>query len=162
MSQVTRIKAIGLDVDGVLTDGGLYLGAGGEESKRICFADIMGISMGRREGLTYALISGEGGPLVRRIASKLQISHVYEDCRDKAGALKSLVDELGIGLSEVAYMGDDVNDLAALRIAGLSSAPCSARPEVLKEAAFISRAPGGSGAVRDLIDHLLTASDEAP
>ena len=156
------IKAVALDVDGVLTDGGLYLGAGGEESKRICFADIMGLSLGRKRGLAYALISGEGGPLLHRIAAKLQISSIYENCTDKAGALRSFAADLGIDLSLIAYMGDDVNDLSALEIAGLSAAPCSARPEVLKEAEFISQALGGSGAVRDLIDHLLTATDEVP
>ena len=150
-----KIRAVGLDIDGVLTDGGFLLGPGGEESKRFSFADVMGVSLGRKRGLRFALISGEGGPLVHQIAAKLQIDHLYENCRDKADALTSFAAKLEIGLSAVAFMGDDVNDLPALRIAGLSAAPCSARTEVLREATFISKSPGGSGAVRDLIDYLL-------
>jgi 3-deoxy-D-manno-octulosonate 8-phosphate phosphatase (KDO 8-P phosphatase) len=158
---VRGIKAVGLDIDGVLTDGGVILTAAGEEAKRLCFADIMGVSIGRREGLVFALISGEGGPLVRQIAAKLQVSHVYEHCRDKAGALQSFSDAIGVPLAETAFMGDDVNALPAMRIAGLAAAPCSARPEVLKEAAFVSSVPGGSGAARDLIDRLLAERREA-
>ena len=156
------IRAVALDVDGVLTDGGLYLGAGGEESKRICFADIMGLSLGRKQGLAYALISGEGGPLLHRIAAKLQISSIYENCKDKAGALRSFAVGLGVDLSLIAYMGDDVNDLSALEIAGLSAAPRSARPEVLAAVDFVADSPAGSGAVRDLLDHILAIRDQRP
>jgi 3-deoxy-D-manno-octulosonate 8-phosphate phosphatase (KDO 8-P phosphatase) len=159
---VHGIKAVGLDIDGVLTDGGVTIGPGGEESKRLCFADIMGVSIGRRAGLVFALISGEGGPLVRQIAAKLQITHVYENCKDKAGALGTFADLVGVPLGEVAFMGDDVNDLPGIRLAGLAAAPCSARPEVLREATFISAVPGGAGAVRDLIDHILSARRAGP
>ena len=156
------IRAVGLDIDGVLTDGGFYLAPGGEEIKRLCFADVMGVSMGRRQGLLFALISGEGGPIVRQVASKFQIPYVYENCKDKAAALNAFSGEIGVPLPELAFMGDDVNDLPALRVAGLPAAPCSARPEVLREVSFISKVPGGSGAVRDLIDHLLAQGGLRP
>ena len=149
------IKALALDIDGVLTDGTFQLGSDGSESKRLSFVDVMGISIGRQCGLRFALISGEGGPLVDRIAAKLQIDHVYGDCKDKASALRTLAENLGLDLGELCFVGDDINDLPALRIAGLAAAPRSARPEVLAEAEFVSSNPGGGGAVRDIIDFIL-------
>src|ERR1700733_13661754 len=83
-----RIRAVVLDVDGVLSDGGLWGGHSGEEWKRFCFADIMGVSLARRAGLGVALISGEDSPLVDRYAQKMQINNVVKGCRDKAAALR--------------------------------------------------------------------------
>ncbi len=120
-----RIKAIALDVDGVLTDGTVYWGPRGEEFKRISFADIMGVSIGRRAGLQFALISGEGGPLLERIAAKLGITDVYADCKDKAGAVRTS-QRAGLELDEICFMGDDVNDVPAMKLVGLAAAPASA------------------------------------
>ena len=150
-----KIKAVVLDIDGVLTDGTFQLGPDGSEFKRFSFADVMGVSIGRQRGLHFALISGEGGPLVDRIAAKLEIEHVYRNCKDKGSALRALADKLGLDLDEVCFVGDDINDLSALKIAGLSAAPCSARPEVLAEAKYVSANSGGYGAVRDIIDGIL-------
>ena len=84
-------KALALDVDGVLSDGGLWWGPDGEEWKRFCFADIMGVSLARRAGFTLALISGEDSPLVDRYAQKMLIRHVVKGCRDKAAALREFL-----------------------------------------------------------------------
>jgi 3-deoxy-D-manno-octulosonate 8-phosphate phosphatase (KDO 8-P phosphatase) len=83
-----RIKAIAMDVDGVLTDGTVWLDEGGREIKRVAFADIMGVSLGRRAGLVFALVSGESGPSLAEIAAKFGIEDVYAGCRDKAAALQ--------------------------------------------------------------------------
>jgi len=152
-----RIRAIVFDVDGVLTDGGLWLGPGGEEWKRFCFADIMGISLARRAGFELALVSGEDSPLVSRYAEKMHIRHVIKGCRDKATALREIAASAGIELAEICYMGDDVNDLPAMQIAGFSAAPASAVSDVLAEAKFVARNTGGNGAVRELIEALLAA-----
>ena len=90
-----HIRGLALDVDGVLTDGGLWWGPGGEEWKRFCFADIMGLSLARRAGVILALISGENSPLVDRYAEKLHIRYVTKGSRDKAAALRAfdLADE---------------------------------------------------------------------
>ena len=151
------IRALAIDVDGVLSDGGLWWGPGGEEWKRFCFADIMGISLARRAGLILALISGENSPLVDRYAEKMLIHHVVKGCRDKAAALREFAAAAGVKLTEICFMGDDVNDLPAMAIAGLSAAPANATSVVLARANFIARAPGGNGAVRELIDALLAA-----
>ena len=152
-----RIRAVALDVDGVLTDGGLWWGPGGEEWKRFCFADIMGVSLARRAGLELALISGENSPLVDRYAEKMHIRHVAKGCRDKATALREFAAATGIELAEICYMGDDVNDLPAIEIAGFSAAPANAARGVLARADFIARSTGGNGAVRELVEALLAA-----
>lgn len=146
-----------LDVDGVLTDGGLWWSASGEELKRFCFADIMGLSLARRAGLQLALISGENSPLVDRYAEKLLIRHVVKGCRNKAAALKEFANATGIRLQETCFMGDDVNDLPPMQIAGLSAAPANAVKDVLATAEFITKSTGGNGAVRELIEALLEA-----
>jgi len=152
-----RIRGVALDVDGVLTDGGVWWGPGGEEWKRFCFADIMGVSLARRAGLELALISGEDSPLVDRYAQKMHIKHVAKGCRDKASALREFAAAAGVALAEICYMGDDVNDLPAMKIAGLSAAPANSAREVLASADFIAKNAGGNGAVRELIAALLTA-----
>ena len=154
---MSRVRAIAHDVDGVLTDGGVWWGPEGQEWKRFSFLDIMGVSLARRAGLDFALISGEDSPLVDRYARKLRITHVAKGCRDKANALREYAASAGIDLTEVCYMGDDVNDLPAMRIAGFSAAPANAAREVLYSVNFVAKALGGNGAVRELVEELLTA-----
>ena len=120
------IKAVAMDVDGVLTDGTVWLDETGRESKRIAFADIMGVSQGRRAGLLFALISGESGPLFDVIAAKLSITDTYPGCKDKAAALQDFAARHGLDLAEVCFIGDDVNDLSAMEICGLAAAPAGA------------------------------------
>jgi 3-deoxy-D-manno-octulosonate 8-phosphate phosphatase (KDO 8-P phosphatase) len=152
-----RMRGVALDVDGVLTDGGFWWGPGGEEWKRFCFADVMGISLARRAGLQLALISGEDSPLVGRYAEKMLIRHVAKGCRDKAAALREFATKAGLELAEICYMGDDVNDLPAMQIAGFSAAPANACKEALAKADFVAKSAGGNGAVRELIDTYLAA-----
>jgi len=154
---LATIRAVAIDVDGVLTDGGLWWGPGGEEWKRFCFADIMGVSLARRAGLIVALISGENSPLVDRYAEKMLIRHVVKGCRDKAAALREFAAAAGVKLTETCFMGDDINDLPAMAIAGLSAAPANAAAVVLEHAKFVAKAPGGNGAVRELIEALIAA-----
>jgi 3-deoxy-D-manno-octulosonate 8-phosphate phosphatase (KDO 8-P phosphatase) len=150
------IKLIAMDVDGVLTDGSFWWGPNGEEWKRFHFADIMGLSRARRAGLILALISGEDSPLIDRLAAKMRITDVHKNSRDKAKALRSLAELHGLSLAEVCFMGDDVNDVPALEIAGLAAAPANAQPSVRARCRFVSTATGGNGAVRELIEMLLS------
>ena len=156
-ADLRKIKAIAFDVDGVLTDGGMWWGADGEEFKRFSFADIMGISLARRAGLALTLISGEASPLVDRYAAKMHITDFTKGCRDKAAALREFARRNNLALADICFMGDDVNDLSAMEIAGMSAAPANARPEVLAKVDFISTSPGGNGAVRELTDLLIAA-----
>jgi 3-deoxy-D-manno-octulosonate 8-phosphate phosphatase (KDO 8-P phosphatase) len=152
---VGLIKAVALDVDGVLTDGTFWWGSDGVELKRFSFSDVMGISLARKAGILFALISGEDSPLVDRFAKKMGITDVYKGCKDKAAALRSFCDHRGLHLTEVCFMGDDVNDLPALALAGFPVAPANAQPLVRRAAAWITEQRGGNGAVRELLERLL-------
>src|SRR5947208_12714740 len=124
---MTGIKAIALDVDGVLTDGGVWWGPNGEEWKRFSFADIMGVSRARKAGFVIALISGEDSPLVDRFAQKLGITYIEKNCKDKETALRRFSQSASVPLSEICFVDDDVNDAGAMRIAGLSAAPVNSQ-----------------------------------
>lgn len=150
-----EIKAIAMDVDGVLTDGSVWWGPNGEEWKRFHFADIMGLSLARKAGLVIALISGEDSPLVDRLATKLGISDVHKGCKDKAGAVRLFSQNHGLRLQEICFIGDDVNDLPALNIVGVSACPADARPSVRETCQVVTKLAGGNGAVREVVDWLI-------
>lgn len=158
----SRIRGLALDVDGVLTDGGIWWGPDGEEWKRFCFADVMGVSLARRAGIVLALISGEDSPLVDRYAKKMHILHIFKGRRDKGVALLEFAKVAGLELADICYMGDDLNDLPAMRLAGISAAPANVSPEVLAQADFVAGSPGGNGAVRALVDAVLSAKKLNP
>ena len=158
---MTTIRAVALDVDGVLTDGGFWWGPSGEEFKRFCFADVMGISLALKAGIRFALISGEDSPLVDRYAAKMGISDVYKGCKDKAAALRSFAAAHHLEMAQICFMGDDVNDLGALALAGLSAAPANACLQVKHQAMLVTQVAGGAGAVRELLDQLLASSSGA-
>jgi len=157
---VNKIKAVVLDVDGVLTDGTFIWGPNGEEYKTFSFADVMGISLGGKAGLIFALISGESSPLVDRFAGKMGITDVHKGCKDKTIALRSFAQKHNINLSQVCFMGDDVNDLPAMALAGMSAAPANAQDIVKLKATFITSHSGGQGAVRELVNRLLLGMNQ--
>jgi 3-deoxy-D-manno-octulosonate 8-phosphate phosphatase (KDO 8-P phosphatase) len=154
---MAAVKAIALDVDGVLTDGGVWWGPDGAEWKRFCFADIMGVSLARKAGLIVTLISGEDSPLVDRFAAKMNLADITKGCKDKAAALRAFAGRNQLALEEICFMGDDVNDLAAMELAGLAAAPADARASVRNKAAIVTVAKGGNGAVRELVDRILNS-----
>lgn len=149
------IKAVVMDVDGVLTDGTVWLDEAGRESKRISFADIMGVSMGRRAGLLFAFVSGESGPCLDQIAAKFGVSEVYAGCKDKAAAVRDFGTRHELALAEVCFIGDDVNDVPALEICGLAVTPADAQSVAAAKASMVTTRPGGGGSVREVIDSLL-------
>ena len=153
---MAAIKAVALDVDGVLTDGTFWWGMDGSETKRFSFRDIMGISRARQSGMIFALISGEANALVDRYAEKMKITNVWQGCREKEAALQSFAQERGLDLSEICFMGDDVNDIAAMQIAGFSAAPFDAHEAVLAVAKYVCKRPGGRGAVREMLEFVAT------
>jgi 3-deoxy-D-manno-octulosonate 8-phosphate phosphatase (KDO 8-P phosphatase) len=152
------IKAIVMDVDGVLTDGTVWLDGTGRESKRVSFADIMGVSIGRRAGLLFALVSGENGPCLDQIAAKFGVDDVFGGCKDKATAVRDFAARHDLDLSEVCYIGDDLNDVPALEICGLAVAPAGAEPAAVAAAAVMTERSGGAGCVREVIDSFLAGS----
>ena len=153
---MAELKAIALDVDGVLTDGGVWWGPDGAEWKRFSFADIMGVSLARKAGLLVTLISGEDSPLVDRFAAKMNLPDITKGCKDKGAALRAFAERNGLALEEICFMGDDVNDLSAMDLAGFSAAPATANEAARRKAGFVTSAAGGTGAVRELVDGILS------
>lgn len=149
------IKAIALDVDGVLTDGTVWWDAAGGESKRFSFRDIMGVARASRQGIIFALISGEQSPILDRLAAKLEIKHVWQGCKEKDRALIEFASIARVDLDEVCFMGDDVNDLAAMTLAGFTAAPADAHQSVLSTVKLVTKLPAGAGAVREMLDYLI-------
>lgn len=153
------IRAIALDIDGVLTDDGLYVSADTRAVKRFSVRDRSGLWRALREGMRIALISGDSTPdgvdIARRYADTLGLTDVWLGCHDKAAALCEFAARHGLALSEICFMGDDTLDVPAMRMSGISAAPCDAHPAALEVAHRVTRAAGGRGAVRELIDALL-------
>lgn len=152
---MSAIKAIALDFDGVLTDGGFWWGPEGAEWKRLSFADVMGVSLARKAGLLVTVISGEDSPLVDRFAAKMNLPDITKGCTDKAAALAAFARRHALQMTEICFMGDDVNDLAAMESAGMAAAPADARSAVRRRADIVTAAAGGNGAVRELVDLIL-------
>jgi 3-deoxy-D-manno-octulosonate 8-phosphate phosphatase (KDO 8-P phosphatase) len=151
-----NIKAVALDIDGVLTDGTFVWGASGDEYKKFSFTDVMGISRAVKAGIVFALISGEDNVLVDRFAEKMKIADVYKGTKDKAAALTSFAEKNELGLNQICFMGDDINDIGALHLAGFSAAPANAHDSVKRIVKFVTTKSGGNGAVRELLDLILT------
>ena len=152
-----KIRALILDVDGVLTDGGMYYGPGGEGLKRFNVKDGMGLRLVLEAGIAVALISGENSEILRRRAEKLKIADIFVGIEDKPQTMESFLASKKIGADEAAYVGDDLNDLPAMKKAALPIAVADAVPEVRKAAKWITSRKGGEAAVREVCDALLAA-----
>ena len=154
------ICLLALDVDGVLTDGSINMGAQGELFKSFYAQDGLGISVALRSGLQIAIIKGRKSEIIHRRAQELGIQMVQEGVKDKYLALEQLQNQLGLSRGQVAYMGDDLNDLPAFRAAGVTFAPADAVEEVREAASFVTEAAGGRGAVREAIAMILRAQNK--
>jgi 3-deoxy-D-manno-octulosonate 8-phosphate phosphatase (KDO 8-P phosphatase) len=150
-----RIRLFLLDVDGVLTDGRIWYGPDGEALKAFDVKDGHGMVL-VRDHLELGVISGRPGTASVKRLEELRVKHLVFGERDKLAGYAQLA-HLGVPDEEVAYMGDDVNDLPLLRKVGLSACPADARPEVREAVHFVARSPGGRGAVREVCDLLLRA-----
>ncbi len=148
--------AVVTDFDGVHTDDAAFVDSGGNEHVRVTRADGMGVALLRRAGIPLLILSTEENPVVAARAAKLRVP-VRQSVADKAAALRAWADDTGIPLSRVAYLGNDVNDLPALRLAGWPIAVADAHPEVRAAARVVLERAGGQGAVRELADRVLRA-----
>jgi 3-deoxy-D-manno-octulosonate 8-phosphate phosphatase (KDO 8-P phosphatase) len=155
LARAARVRLLLLDIDGVLTDGRLWYGPGGEVMKSFDVKDGHGIVL-VRDHVALGVISGRPGEASRRRLEELRFQHLVFGERDKLAGYARLA-HLGIADDEVAYMGDDVNDVCLLRKVGLAACPADARDEVKAVAHFVASSPGGRGAVRELCDLLLRA-----
>lgn len=152
------VRLVFLDVDGVLTDGGLYFTEAGETIKRFHTLDGHGIKLLQRAGITPAVVTGRDSAALRARLTALGVTHTRFGTEDKRPAAEAIMAELGLDWSAAAAMGDDWPDLPVLRRAAFACAPPTAHPEVLALAHHVTRALPGAGAVRELCDLLLVAS----
>lgn len=151
------IRLLVLDVDGTLTDGRIAMGDEGEVCKFFSVKDGLGLQMLAAAGIRLAVITGRRSRIVERRVAELPIDHLVQGCSNKPAALKELCIGLGIPLAETAFMGDDLNDLAAMVLCGLSACPADAARDVWDAADYVADAEGGRGAVRAFAEDYLRA-----
>ncbi len=156
-SLLQEIRLFATDVDGVLTDAGMYYSESGDEWKKFNTRDGMGIKLLQKAGLVTAIVTQERTRLVARRAEKLAIPELHQGVMDKLSVIREMAARHGISLQQVAYIGDDVNDIEALQAVGFSAAPADGLPQVLKVVDYVCRQKGGEGAVRELAEMILLA-----
>lgn len=157
-SRAARVRLLVFDVDGVLTDGGLYYGESGEAMKRFDVKDGHALVMARLVGLPAAIITARSSGIVEARGRELGFAAILQGRREKGAALDELLEQLHVPAEDCAYMGDDLNDLDPISRVGLSACPADAVPEVRQEAHFVTQSLGGRGAARELVELCLRAS----
>ncbi|GAA5234523.1 phenylphosphate carboxylase subunit delta [Verticiella sediminum] len=155
--RAARVRLMVFDVDGTLTDGSLWYGEHGEALKRFHVLDGQGLRMLAAGGVTVGILTARDGPIVTRRAADLGIAHVVQGVHDKAGALAALAQRCGLTFEEAGYMGDDINDLPAMRQAAFAATVPGAPSYVAQAAHWCAQRGGGAGAARECCDLILAA-----
>jgi len=155
------LRLLALDVDGVLTRGEITWGEAADgslfEAKSFSARDGLGLGLARAAGLEVAWVTGRASPVVTRRAEELGVTHVLQGARDKGAVLTALLDRLGLTREATLYAGDDLNDLPAFAVAGVTVAVADAADRLRSAAHWVTAAPGGGGAVREVVDAVLAA-----
>lgn len=154
-----KIKLFLTDIDGVWTDGGMYYDQTGNEWKKFNTSDSAGVLFCRLLGIEVGIITGENTEIVTRRAAKLKIEHVYQGVKNKLQIAAELCQKLNITLAEVAYIGDDINDIALLDAVGMSGSPANAPDYVKSHARIVTKTNGGEGAFREFVEVILKQND---
>lgn len=160
-ARAASLRLAAFDVDGVMTDGRIILGPQGEEYKAFHVRDGYGLKQLAQAGILVAVITGRQSSVVAARMRELGIGHVHQGVADKGACLEELLRSTGIAAGEALYMGDDLPDVPAMRVAGLACAVADAAPEVQAVAAWVSRQAGGCGAVREICDLVVAAKSAA-
>jgi 3-deoxy-D-manno-octulosonate 8-phosphate phosphatase (KDO 8-P phosphatase) len=159
-TSLSGIRLVAFDVDGVFTDGRIYLSNDGIESKAFNTQDGYGVRRLIEAGIEVAVISGRSSAAVAQRMAELDVRHVFQGCKDKVGAFAKLTGKLGISAAECAYVGDDVPDLPLLRKVGYAVAVANAVKAVREHCHYTTQAAGGHGAVREVCDLVLAAAGD--
>jgi len=157
LRQLSKVRLLSLDVDGVLTDGGLYYADDGRIQRKYNVKDGVGIQRAMKAGVQVAIISAGVSGSVPERAATLGIAHVFTGVDDKRAVLQQLCETLGVELNETAHIGDDINDVPLLQAVGCPIAVADAQPEAFEAANIITERNGGAGAVREICDALVKA-----
>lgn len=154
-SAIPEIKMFLTDCDGCLTDGGMYYSEKGDELKKFNTRDGMGFALLRSKGIITGIVTSENVDLNRRRAEKLKLDILEAGCKDKVAAVKRLCTEYGVPIENVAYIGDDINDLDVIRLVGFGCCPNNAIPQIKEAAKHITKASGGEGVIREVVDLII-------
>lgn len=153
------IKYLVIDVDGTMTDGGLYYDENGNETKKFCTKDAAGFFAAHQVGIKIMVLTGRECKATTRRMTEMKIEYLCQNVKDKVTYLKNFINEKGIKKEEIGYIGDDLNDLPPMKLCGYVGCPEDSCLEVKNTANYISPVKGGYGAVRDVIEHLLRESN---
>ena len=156
------IRLFATDVDGVLTDAGLYYAESGDEWKKFNTRDGMGIKLLQRAGIITAIVTQERTKLVARRAEKLMIPELHQGAMDKLTVIREMAARHGLSLKQVAFIGDDINDLEALKEVGFSATPADGMPQSAAAVDYVCQKKGGEGAVREIVEMILSAQQHRP
>lgn len=153
-----KTKLLVIDVDGTMTDAGIYYDEHGNELKKFCTKDAAGFFAAHQAGIKIMVLTGRKCEATTRRMTELKVDYLYQNVKDKIGFLKQFMAENELDKDEIGYIGDDLNDLPPMKLAGFVGCPADSCPEVIEIAHYVSSLNGGHGAVRDVIEHLLRES----
>lgn len=160
MESWKKIKFLVIDVDGTMTDAGIYYDEHGNELKKFCTKDAAGFFAAKEAGIQTIILTGRECAATTRRMREMKVDYLVQNCKDKITYLKNFMEEKQISKEEIGYLGDDLNDLPPMNMCGFVGCPQDACAEVKSRADYISGVKGGAGAVRDIIEYLLRARDE--
>ncbi len=150
-----KIKMLVMDVDGTLTDGRIYIGANGELMKAFDVKDGYGIVQARDSGIIPVIITGRESEIVKARAKELKITELYQGVDDKLTKLKEVAEKYNVTAQEIAYIGDDLNDIECIEFCGVTGCPADAVDEVIQKVHYLCKCDGGKGAVREFIGNII-------
>ncbi|MDC7278844.1 HAD-IIIA family hydrolase [Butyrivibrio fibrisolvens] len=157
---MSKIRLIIIDVDGTLTDAGIYYDENGNELKKFCTKDAAGIFVAKKLGVKTMILTGRECAATTRRMTELKVDYLFQNVKDKASYLKEFLADNGISKEEVMYIGDDLNDLPPMALAGYIGCPADSCIEIKERANYVSTVAGGHGAVRDVLEHYFRETGE--
>ncbi len=160
MSKWDKIKYLVIDVDGTMTDAGIYYDEHGNELKKFCTKDAAGFFAAKKTGIRVMVLTGRECAATTRRMTEMKVDYLVQNCKDKMTYLTQFMKDNGISRDEMGYMGDDLNDLPPMNLCEFVGCPADACLEVRERADYISNVKGGYGAVRDIIEHMLRERGE--
>jgi YrbI family 3-deoxy-D-manno-octulosonate 8-phosphate phosphatase len=156
------MRIVFTDIDGVLTDGRVIIGIGGNETKTICYRDLDAIGIGRRNGCDFAFVTGEDTEMVNAIAKRFKVEKVYAGAKDKLFTMAKIAEELGVSVESLLYIGDSDRDAPALEAVGLGIAPRDASANALNAADVVTESKGGYGVLLEVVNKLIAGKLKFP
>ncbi len=153
-------RLIVIDVDGTMTDGGIYYDEHGNEMKKFCTKDAAGFFAAHEAGMEIMVLTGRECAATTRRMGEMQVDYLYQNIKDKRAFLQKYMQEHDLTKENLGYIGDDLNDLPTMQLAGFVGCPADSCAEIIGRADYVSPIKGGQGAVRDIIEHLLHESGE--